>query len=102
MHLVEIFLPVNTNEGTPQPSGLFNEVREELLDKFGGVTAFSRNPAEGVWDGPGDGPSKDIIVIYEVMTETLDMPWWQHYKTTLVSRFQQEDVLIRYSDRHLI
>lgn len=48
MYLVEVFLPLNTNDGTPQPIELFRSVREQLTQQFGGVTAFTRSPAEGV------------------------------------------------------
>jgi hypothetical protein len=48
MHLIEIFLPLNANDGTPQPVELFRHAREQLADQFGGVTAFSRNPARGI------------------------------------------------------
>lgn len=47
MYLVEIFLPKRDNEGREFPSGQFSRVRQELVERFGGVTAFTREPAEG-------------------------------------------------------
>jgi hypothetical protein len=48
VHLVEIFLPLSSNEGTPLPSDEFGRVREQLIERWGGVTAFTRTPAKGV------------------------------------------------------
>jgi hypothetical protein len=59
MHLIEIFLPLNANDGTPQPVELFRHAREQLADQFGGVTAFSRNPARGISQPGGNVISED-------------------------------------------
>jgi hypothetical protein len=94
MHLIEIFLPVNDNDGRKQPVELFTQVRQELVDRFGGLTAFTRSPAKGLWEND-DERHADDIVIYEVMTEKLDPGWWRDYKTELERRFQQEEMMIR-------
>jgi hypothetical protein len=49
MHLVQILLPLFDNDGVSLPRQLFARVRDELTEKFGGLTAFTRSPAEGVW-----------------------------------------------------
>jgi hypothetical protein len=95
MHLIEIFLPVNDNEGRKQPVELFTQVRQELVDQFGGLTAFTRSPAKGLWDNGGNGRHEDDIVIYEVMTEVVDPGWWRNYKAELERRFKQEELMIR-------
>ena len=95
MHLIEIFLPLNANDGTPQPAGLLRGVREEMIDRFGGVTAFTRSPAKGISIEPGHQRSEDDIIVYEVMVETLDRTWWSTYKRELEQRFQQRAILIR-------
>ncbi len=70
-------------------------VRDELAKRFGGVTAFRRSPAEGVWrEGEGD-VSRDEVVIFEVMTEQLDRQWWASYREELERRFRQEQIVIR-------
>jgi hypothetical protein len=102
MHLIEIFLPLNANDGTPQPVGLFHHVREQLADQFGGVTAFTRNPAKGLSLMEGNERSEDDIIVYEVMVEAVDRPWWQRYKCELKERFQQEEILIRATAVSLI
>lgn len=83
MYLVEILLPVQDNEGHLIRSGLFSRVREELVDRFGGITAFTREPAEGLWDAPDGRKSNDAIIIYEVMMQNLHRPWWESYKADL-------------------
>ena len=69
MHVIEIFLPLQRNDGSPQPRELFGKVRKELIEKFGGLTAYSRAPAEGLWERDEGSVDKDAIVIFEVMAE---------------------------------
>jgi hypothetical protein len=72
MHLVQLLLPLYDNNKQHFLREEFNRVRDDLAERFGGVTAFSRSPAEGVWrEGQGD-VSHDEVVIFEVMTERLD------------------------------
>ena len=97
MHLIEIFLPLNGNDDALQGSEPIVATREELTRQFGGMTAFSRSPAEGVWEN-GSGKVHDEIVIIEVMVKTLDRIWWRHYRGTLEQRFEQEEILIRATE----
>jgi hypothetical protein len=69
-------------------------VREELAETFGGVTAFSRAPAEGLWKGEGE-TRRDDIIVFAVMAETLDTSWWRSYRHQLEERFRQEMIVIR-------
>lgn len=41
MHLLEILLPLNDNEGRPFNSETFSALRERLTERFGGLTAFT-------------------------------------------------------------
>ena len=102
MHLVEIFLPLNTNDGAPQPAELFRRVREQLAEQFGGVTAFTRNPAKGISLLEDNERSEDYIIVYEVMVEAVDRLWWQRYKCDLEEHFHQEEILIRVTALSLI
>jgi hypothetical protein len=95
LHLVEIFLPLNSNEGTPLPSSEFRLVREQLVERWGGVTAFTRTPAKGVFLQNGNERAEDEIVVYEVMVERVDKLWWLSYKRDLEVRFRQQEILIR-------
>ena len=94
MHLVQILLPVYDNEGRRFPASMYGEVRTELTERFGGLTAYSRAPAEGLWQEES-GTTRDDIVVYEVMTEPLDRSWWSSFRARLAERFRQEDLVVR-------
>ena len=94
MHLVEILLPVANNEGQPFDAYKYVVVREELSRRFGGITAFTRAPAEGSSHAKGTAVHDDIIV-FEVMTDTLDRPWWEAYRKHLEQSFSQDEIVIR-------
>jgi hypothetical protein len=94
VHLIQILLPVYDNDGDALPRVKFRRVATELSEKFGGVTAFTRSPAEGQWKD-GGRTEHDEIVIFEVMIDRLDRPWWRDYRRVLEKRFKQEVVLIR-------
>lgn len=95
MYIVQLFLPLKNNEQRPFAPAAFDLVRNELTEQFGGVTAFRRAPAEGMWQDPHGAVSRDEMVILEVMTEQLDRAWWTRYKQELTARFQQEELIIR-------
>jgi hypothetical protein len=94
MHLVQLLLPLKDQDGKPFPRSFYRSVRETLTDRFGGLTAYSRAPAEGVWDG-GEEVAHDDIVVYEVMVEDLDRAWWAEYRLGLEERFDQEELVVR-------
>jgi hypothetical protein len=70
VYLVQILLPVFDNHGAPQPPKLFQQVSQELTERFGGLTPFTRAPAEG-------------------------RPWWEEYRRKLEQRFRQEAIVVR-------
>lgn len=98
MHLVQIILPRYKNSGEPIGAEQFREVRQTLLDRFGGVTAFTRSPAQGLWQD-GARVERDEVLLYEVMVTQLDRGWWAAYRAELEGRFQQQEIVIR---AHLI
>ena len=95
LHLVQILLPLYDNENHAFDDALYVEVRRELTERFGGLTAFTRAPAEGLWkDDPGR-TSRDDIVVLEVMSDELDLSWWRAYRGELERRFRQDEIVIR-------
>ena len=46
-HLIEILLPLTDASGTPFPAAYYDDLSKELVANFGGVTSFTRAPAEG-------------------------------------------------------
>jgi hypothetical protein len=59
--------------------GSMREVRQDLSRRFGGITTFTRAPAHGTSEARGEIVHDDIVV-FEVMTDTLDRPWWEAYR----------------------
>ena len=73
MHLVQVLLPLRDDKGGRFPAQDYEEPAREFTVKFGGVTSFSRSPAEGRWKDGGATAKNDVIVL-EVMAEELDRP----------------------------
>ncbi len=101
MHLVQILLPTADNAGRRFRQEQFEGLRQELTERFGGATVFSQAPAEGFWHD-GEGTAKDLIVIFEVMVETLDEGWWRERRARLEEEFRQDVVVIRVQDIRLL
>jgi hypothetical protein len=95
MYLIEILLPRMDNAGHPFPMDAFDHVRQELADHYGGVTAFLRSPASGLWQDDSGILCSDDIVTFEVMSSTLDRTWWQSYRVQLEQRFRQKEIVVR-------
>ena len=102
MHLVQILLPVYDNQQNPQPHDEFRRVRRELTERFGGLTVYTRAPAEGMWKLNDNHTSRDDIVIFEVMAPELDPEWWKNYRHDLEERFRQQVVVIRAQQMRLL
>jgi hypothetical protein len=95
MHLVQLLLPLRTNAGVPVPSALFERIRHELTERFGGVTAYARSPAEGAWRAPAGDVSNDDVVIVEVMCRELDRTFWAQYRAALTTELEQQELVVR-------
>ena len=95
MYLVQILLPLYDNDGHAFEPADYAQLRSELADRFGGVTAYTRAPARGVWKDDAGGTTRDDIVIFEVMSEELDLTWWTGFRKELERRFRQESVIVR-------
>ncbi|HEX8705165.1 MAG TPA: hypothetical protein VF815_40410 [Myxococcaceae bacterium] len=94
MYLIQFLLPLRDNERRPFPRADFDRVRAELIERFGGVTAFLQSPASGAWKEEGE-TTHDEVVLFEVMTEALDRAWWKNYREDLERRFRQEAIVVR-------
>jgi len=70
-------------------------VRRERTARFGGVTAYTRAPAEGTWESPEGAVHRDDVVVVETMAEQLDREWWADYSRELAARFRQQTVIVR-------
>ena len=94
VHIVEILLPLFDNDGRRFGHAPYEQVRETLVERFGGLTAFTRSPAEGLWEEQGER-SRDQIVIFEVMSDGLDRNWWEKYRAELERLFRQDEIVVR-------
>ena len=94
MHLVQLLLPLMDQDGKPFPRSQYRKIREVLTERFGGLTAYTRAPAVGLWD-EGDQVSIDDIVVYEVMVSDLDRNWWREYRAGLEEAFDQDELVVR-------
>jgi len=95
MYLVQMLLPLYDPAGQRFPHARYSEVREELTERFGGMTAYLRSPAEGTWREPGGSINRDEMVMCEVMVAELDRAWWSAYRKELERRFEQEELVVR-------
>jgi hypothetical protein len=96
MYLVQILLPTYDNGGRRFERGLFEAVRAELTERYGGVTAFVQSPALGLWRDEERGTTtRDEMVLVEVMTARLNRTWWRRYRRELEARFRQEAIVVR-------
>ncbi len=95
MHLVQLLLPLYNNAGDQLDKELFVQVRNELVERFGGMTGYTRAPVAGLWQDSESQTVRDDLVIYEVMVERFDREWWGQYRAALEERFQQNNLVVR-------
>jgi hypothetical protein len=95
MFLVQLLLPLYDNSGRRVPHERFTELRDELTERFGGVTAFLRAPALGSWKHDSGTVDRDEVVMCEVMVDPLERAWWAAYRKTLEQRFGQQELVVR-------
>lgn len=98
MHLIQLLLPLYDNEGRRFPRSDYDAVRAALVEAFGGVTAYVRAPAAGLWQdeqAADAGLVHDDVVLFEVMVETLDRAWWAQTRQALAARFRQDELVVR-------
>ena len=93
--LVQILLPLRDGKGRGFPSAKFDAVAAELTEPFGGVTAYTRTPAEGRWKPDAQPASAEDIVVLEVMVDELQAAWWHRYRKSLERSFRQKHIVIR-------
>ena len=101
--LVQILLPTQTRDSAAIAPDEFSRVRVELTEKFGGVTAYTRSPATGLWKrDEDDAIERDQVIMVEVVVDDFDPAWWERYRRQLETRFDQEKVHARALAMELI
>jgi hypothetical protein len=84
MKLVQILLPARDNDGRKFKRARYSRLHEELVVRFGGMTAYARSPAHGLWKSEGSTKRDDMIIV-EVMTKHFDLAWWKKFRLSLES-----------------
>ena len=93
--LVQLLLPLADDGGQRFPQAMYDAVAKELTERFGGLTAYARAPAKGLWEESPGETRRDDIVVYEVMVESLDTAWWRAYREGLERDFRQQELVVR-------
>jgi hypothetical protein len=95
VYLIQLLLPASVTPGGAAPSDPVTQTRRELTETFGGLTAYLRTPALGVWTSPEGGRAQDDVVMVEVVAERFDRGWWREYSGRLAQRFGQDTIHVR-------
>jgi hypothetical protein len=102
MYMTQLLLRILSNSDERFPQSLFEQIRDELVQKFGGLTAYTRTPASGLWQEKGSATVHDGIVVHEVLVKNLDEDWWSRYRKKLEQRFRQDKLVIRAQEIRLL
>ena len=101
MFIVQILLPLYDNQSNRFGADDYLAVRTELTQQYGGLTAYSRSPTEGLWETDA-GVKKDEIIVFEIMMDEVKEEWWGPYRRALEKRFRQESILVRVLECTLV
>jgi hypothetical protein len=98
----DIYVPLKYNDGSPIESRKLVNLRERLLEQFGGVTFFPQSN-EGFWT-QGGVTYRDEIVIYRVLTDKVRTArrFLSQLKEELKRNLKQEEILIVEKDAELL
>lgn len=102
MYLIQIFLPLYSNNGKRFPKKTYTKIRDTLLERYGGLTVYSRTPVVGLWNKNSQSTVRDEILIFEIMAPKLGTTWWRQYRMTLEKIFLQESLVVRAHPIHLL
>jgi hypothetical protein len=100
---IEIYLPLDYNDGRPIPESKYLSLQGELLDRFGGVTSTQRQfPLQGIWR-TGTTTYHDRVVVLSVVnfrdeTQLESLRFLERLKTRLMKKFDQLEVLITVTE----
>jgi hypothetical protein len=96
---IDIYLPLDYNDGRPIAAAKYIPLEDELLERFGGVTSTQRLfPLRGLWQS-GTEVFQDRVVVFSVMdlsaqTEFERIRYLERLKTRLKKKFEQLEILI--------
>ena len=100
---IEIYLPLDYNDGRPIPESKYVSIQQELLNRFGGVTSVQRQfPLHGVWKS-GTDIYHDRVVVFSVMdfrdeTQLECLRHLERLKGRLKKKLDQLEILITVAE----
>ncbi len=96
---IELYLPLDYNDGRPIEESKFVSLQNELLSRFGGVTSTQRQfPLQGLWRSQ-ERVFEDRVIVFTVMdfrskTQLEMIRYLERLKTRLMRKFEQLEILI--------
>jgi hypothetical protein len=100
---IEIFLPLEYNDGRPIEEAKFAHLEDELLTRFGGVTSVQRQfPLRGLWRFKAE-TFQDRVVVFAVMdfqskSDLEVIRYLERLKGRLKKKLSQLEILITLQD----
>jgi hypothetical protein len=100
---IEIYLPLDYNDGSAIPESKYVTLQQELLGRFGGVTSVQRQfPLQGVWQAETE-IHHDRVVVFSVMdfrqgTQLECLRYLERLKGRLKKKFDQLEILITVAE----
>ena len=96
---IEIYLPLDYNDGRPIPEAKYVSLQQELLNRFGGVTSLQRQfPLQGIWRTESR-TFQDRVVVFTVMdfgteNQFQSLRYLERLKARLKKKFDQLEILL--------
>lgn len=96
---VDVYLPLDYNDGRLIEEAKFVALQRELLQRFGGVTSTQRQfPLQGLWQAHGQ-VFDDQVIVFTVMdfhakTQLETLRYLERLKERLKKKFDQLEILI--------
>jgi hypothetical protein len=96
---IDIYLPLDFNDGHPIEAARYIPLEDELLTRFGGVTSTQRLfPLRGLWQSERQ-VFQDRVVVFSTMdfgsgTEFERIRYLERLKARLKKKFEQLEILI--------
>jgi uncharacterized membrane protein len=94
---VDILIPSKRNDGAAIENEKFEEIRTELVTRFGGVTLLPHFNGTSIRNGERyDGMNNSGF--YVVVPNTIEnLEWFVNYKQTLKDRLEQDRIFMTFS-----
>jgi hypothetical protein len=98
MNEYDLFIPLCHNDGRPIEAEKLEQLRDTLLDHFGGLTAFPQ-PNKGFWR-IGSTTYRDEIIIYRALASDGEgsRRFLRQLKQRLEKELEQDEILILQRD----